>query len=268
MTLSSVCFPPYCPNHQTLLLTVTTRNKSYTLPFAHRRNIARLALNPRGNLLLSVDEDGRAILTNIPRRVVLYHFSFKGEVSALAFSPSGRYFAAGIGRQIEVWHTPSTPDVADGDLEFAPFVRHRVYTGHFDSIRSMEWSSDSRFFLTASKDLTAKIWSLDPEEGFIPTTLGGHRQGVVGAWFSKDQETVGMVGALLSHNAVSLTLRRYIQLARTELYSSGNTCCGQEYQKAKKWMMIICNGESQRDTTSCKTTRMSHVQHFTLSQIY
>lgn len=165
-------------------------NKSYTLPFAHRRNIARLALNPRGNLLLSVDEDGRAVLTNIPRRVVLYHFSFKGEVSALAFSPSGRHFAVGIGRQIEVWHTPSTPDVADGDLEFAPFVRHRVYTGHFDSVRSIEWSGDSRFFLTASKDLTAKIWSLDPEEGFIPTTLGGHRQGVVGAWFSKDQETV------------------------------------------------------------------------------
>lgn len=165
-------------------------NKSYTLPFAHRRNIARLALNPRGNLLLSVDEDGRAVLTNIPRRVVLYHFSFKGEVSALAFSPSGRHFAAGIGRQIEVWHTPSTPDVADGDLEFAPFVRHRVYTGHFDSVRSIEWSGDSRFFLTASKDLTAKIWSLDPEEGFIPTTLGGHRQGVVGAWFSKDQETI------------------------------------------------------------------------------
>ncbi|ORX97444.1 WD40-repeat-containing domain protein [Clohesyomyces aquaticus] len=165
-------------------------SKSYTLPFAHRRNIARLALNPRGNLLLSVDEDGRAILTNVPRRIALYHFSFRGEVSALAFAPSGRHFAAGIGRQIEVWHTPSTPDVADGDLEFAPFVRHRIYTGHFDNVRSIEWSTDSRFFLSASKDLTARIWSMDPEEGFVPTTLGGHRQGVVGAWFSKDQETI------------------------------------------------------------------------------
>merc|ERR1711977_396191 len=48
-------------------------NKSHTLPFAHRKNIARLALNPKGNLLLSIDEDGRAILTNLPRRVTLYH---------------------------------------------------------------------------------------------------------------------------------------------------------------------------------------------------
>ncbi|KAF2402943.1 periodic tryptophan protein-like protein 2 [Trichodelitschia bisporula] len=166
-------------------------NKSYTLPFAHRRNISRIALNPRGNLLLSVDEDGRAILTHLPRRIALYHFSFRGALTALAFSPSGRYFAAGIGRQIEVWHTPSTPDTSgDGGLEFAPFIRHRTYTGHFDEVQSIEWSSDSRFFLSAAKDLTAKIWSLDPEEGFVPTTLAGHRQPVRNAWFSKDQETI------------------------------------------------------------------------------
>ncbi|KAF2871108.1 WD40-repeat-containing domain protein [Massariosphaeria phaeospora] len=175
-------------------------SKSYTLPFAHRRNIARLALNPRGNLLLSVDEDGHAILTNVPRRIALYHFSFQGEVTALAFAPSGRHFAVGIGRRIEIWHTPSTPDVAEGgDLEFAPFVRHRTLTSHFDNVQSIEWSRDSRFFLSASKDLTARIWSVDPEEGFVPTTLGGHRQAVMGAWFSKDQEiiyTVSKDGAL------------------------------------------------------------------------
>ncbi|KAK8164707.1 WD40-repeat-containing domain protein [Phyllosticta citrichinensis] len=175
-------------------------NKSFTLPFAHRRNIHRIALNPQGNLLLTVDEDGRAILSNVPRRIALYHFSFKSPVSSLVFAPSGRQFAAAIGRQVEVWHTPSTPDSGnDGELEFAPFVRHRVYTGHYDLVQSIEWSSDSRFFLTASKDLTARIWSLDPEEGFVPTTLAGHRQAVVGAWFSKNQEimyTVSKDGAL------------------------------------------------------------------------
>jgi periodic tryptophan protein 2 len=111
-------------------------------------------------------------------------------VNALAFAPSGRHFAVGIGRQIEVWHTPSTPDVADGDLEFAPFVRHRIFLGHFDTVQSIEWSSDSRFFLSASKDMTTRIWSLDAEEGFAQTTMSGHRQAVVGAWFSKDQETI------------------------------------------------------------------------------
>ncbi|KAK2602438.1 hypothetical protein N8I77_008968 [Diaporthe amygdali] len=166
-------------------------NKSYTLPFAHRKNIARIGLTPQGNLLLTIDEDGQAILTNIARRIAIYNFSFKSGVTALSFSPSGRYFAVGLGRKLEVWHVPSTPDAhPDGELEFAPFVKHHTHTGHFDDVRHIEWSSDSRFFLSASKDLTARIWSLNQEEGFIPTVLSGHRQGVVGAYFSKDQETI------------------------------------------------------------------------------
>jgi periodic tryptophan protein 2 len=145
-------------------------------------------LTPLGNLLLSVDEEGRAILTNVPRRIAVHHFSFKSPVSALTFSPSGLQFAVGVGRHIEVWHTPELN--VNGGPEFAPFVRHRVYTGHHDTVQSIEWSSDSRFFLTAAKDLTARIWSLDPEDGFVPTTLAGHREGVCGAWFSKDQESI------------------------------------------------------------------------------
>jgi periodic tryptophan protein 2 len=127
----------------------------------------------------------------VPRRIVLHNFSFKGAISALSFSPSGRYFAVGVGRHIEVWHTPSIPDSStDGELEFAPFARHMVYTGHYDTVQNIEWSSDSRFFLSAAKDLTSRIWSLDPEDGFVPTVLAGHRAGVCGAWFSKDQETI------------------------------------------------------------------------------
>ncbi|KAL9100818.1 MAG: hypothetical protein Q9163_003848 [Psora crenata] len=166
-------------------------NKSYTLPFSHRRNIFRIALNPRGNLLLTVDEDGKAILSSFHRRLALYHFSFKGPISALAFSPSGHHFAVGLGRLVEVWHTPQTVDANTEDgLEFAPFVRHRVYTGHHDAVQSLEWSGDSRFFLSGAKDLTARIWSLDPEQGFLPTTLAGHKDSVLGAWFSNNQETI------------------------------------------------------------------------------
>ncbi|KAK1594899.1 WD40-repeat-containing domain protein [Colletotrichum navitas] len=166
-------------------------NKSHTLPFAHRKNISRIGLTPRGNLLLSIDEDGQAILTNVLRRIAIYRFSFRSSVTALSFSPSGRHFAVGLGRKIEVWHVPSTPDAnAEGELEFAPFVKYHTHTQHFDDVRSIEWSSDSRFFLSTSKDLTARIWSLNQEEGFVPTVLSGHKQAVVGAWFSEDQETI------------------------------------------------------------------------------
>lgn len=76
---------------------------------------------------------------------------------------------------------------------------HREYGGHFDDLKSLSWSGDSRFFVSASKDMTARIWSLDPEEGFEPTSLSGHREGVKNAWFSANQEsvyTVSQDGAL------------------------------------------------------------------------
>ncbi|KAL2846019.1 WD40-repeat-containing domain protein [Aspergillus pseudodeflectus] len=166
-------------------------NISYTLPFAHRTNIHRLDLTPRGNILLSVDEHGRAILTNFHRRVQIYNFSFKGRISALKFSPDGRHFAVGVGRRLQLWHTPETPSVGtDGEIDFAPFVLHRDLAGHFDEVEHIEWSSDSRFLLTASKDMTSRVWSLNPEDGFEPTTLSGHRQGVKAAFFSGDQEII------------------------------------------------------------------------------
>lgn len=162
------------------------------MPFSHRTNIDRLDLSPKGNLLLTVDENGRAILTNFQRRIAIHHFSFKGRVSALKFSPSGRHFAVGVGRRLQIWQTPSTPGTeTNGEIEFAPFVLHRDLAAHFDNIESVEWSSDSRFLLTAAKDLTARVWSMDPEEGFEPTTLAGHRQGVVAAYFNATQEVVG-----------------------------------------------------------------------------
>ena len=142
-------------------------------------------------MLLSVDENGRAILTNFPRRIPIYHFSFRDPVTTIQFAPSGRFFAVGIGRRIEIWHTPETPDSTEnGTLEFAPFVLYRKYVGHFDDIQSIEWSGDSRFFISASNDRTIKVWSLDKEGGFASTTLAGHRGDVKGAWFSRDQETI------------------------------------------------------------------------------
>lgn len=108
---------------------------------------------------------------------------------------------------MQIWQTPSTPGTeTNGEIEFAPFVLHRDLAAHFDSILNIEWSSDSRFLLTASRDLTARVWSLDPEDGFEPTTLSGHRQGLITAHFDANQEkiyTVSQDGALFRWEYVS-----------------------------------------------------------------
>lgn len=159
---------------------------TFTFPFETRKNIARIALSPQSTLLIAIDEDGHAVLVNYVRRTVLHHFNFKETIREISFAPNGKYFAVAVDKFVQVWKTPAYTE----DRDFAPFVRHRVYTGHYDAVSSITWSNDSRFFLTGSKDLTSRIYSLDPEEGFVATTLSGHRDAVINAFFSKDQETI------------------------------------------------------------------------------
>lgn len=170
-------------------------SKSFTFNYEHRKNIARIALNKQNTLLLSVDEDGRAILVNFISRTVLHHFNFKDYVLDLKFSPNGEYFAIATNRFIQVWKTPDYGE----DRQFAPFVRHRVYAGHYADVLSVNWSQDSRFFISTSKDMTSRIFSLLSEESEVAMTLAGHRDYVVDAFFNETQEiiyTISKDGAL------------------------------------------------------------------------
>lgn len=170
-------------------------NKSFTFNYQHRKNIARIALNKQGTLMISVDEDGRAILVNFVSRVVLHHFNFKGEVHDLQFSNDGHYFAIAMDRFVQIWRTPDYSE----DRQFAPFVRYRNYAGHYNDVLSITWSKDSRFLISTSKDLTARIFSLHSEDSEAKMTLSGHRDYVMQAFFDETQEiiyTISKDGAL------------------------------------------------------------------------
>jgi hypothetical protein len=39
--------------------------------------------------------------------------------------------------------------------------------------------------------MSARLYTLDPVEGFLPKSFGGHRDVVLGAYFSADEKTVG-----------------------------------------------------------------------------
>jgi periodic tryptophan protein 2 len=136
-------------------------NKSFTFPFQNRKNIAAIALSPNGNILISVDEgestlcqlsspplmccndtDGRSLLVNFRRGIVLHHFNFKKPVNAIEFSPNGSFIAVTHESHVQVWKTPNHLV-----REFAPFNLHRTYTGHHDEVLSIVWSPDSQFVM-------------------------------------------------------------------------------------------------------------------------
>ncbi|ORY31612.1 WD40-repeat-containing domain protein [Naematelia encephala] len=174
-------------------------NKSRTLNFENRKNIACIALSPNGNLLLSIDEDGRALLVHFRKGTTLHHITFHKPVNCAAFSPDGKYIAITHGNIVQIWTTPSTI-VRD----FAPFTLYGEYTGHNDEVVSITWSKTGRYFLTTGRDMTARLFTLDPLRGFKPKSFGGHRDVVLGAWFSDDEKTIYTVsrdGAVFTWNA-------------------------------------------------------------------
>ncbi|KAJ3936214.1 MAG: WD40 repeat-like protein [Lentinula lateritia] len=197
---SNICGTVYCQGNvlftadgNSLLSPVGNRvssfdllnNKSFTFPFENRKNIAKIALSPDGNVLISVDGDGRALLVNYKRGVVLHHFDFKKPVKDISFSPDGKFIAVTHGSHIQVWQTPNHLV-----REFAPFVLHRTYTGHMDDVLSIQWAEDSQCFITTSRDMTARLFTLHPVKDYRPKTFAGHRDAVLGAYFSKDGNTI------------------------------------------------------------------------------
>eukprot|EP00775_Hariotina_reticulata_P006700 gene6700-6923_t len=155
-----------------------THSIGQTLPFENLTQIRTLCLSPDGQLLLSVDDAGRALLVARQRRVLLHHFSFKGPVAAAAFSPDGKFIAAAVGKLLQVWHSPGY------EKQLMPLHLHRTYGTCHDTITALDWSSDSQFIAVASKDLTARIYSLNPIPGFKPPTLSGHKDSLVGVFFT------------------------------------------------------------------------------------
>lgn len=85
-------------------------------------------------------QDGRALLVNVRRGIVLHHFNFQKPVKAIKFSPDGKYIAVTHSSHVQVWKTPNHLV-----REFAPFVLHRTYTGHHDEVLSIEWAPDSKY---------------------------------------------------------------------------------------------------------------------------
>jgi periodic tryptophan protein 2 len=170
-------------------------NASTTFPFEARHNIDKLALSPNGALLLAVDVNGKCLLINYHRKVVLHHHSFKGEVSDVKFSPNGKMIAVAVGSHVQLWRCPGFT------LDYSPFSLLRELPGHYDTITALSWSPDSEFLLTSSKDMTARLYPILQFKDFPGALLSGHRDEVLGAWFSKDMKSIFSVskdGALFA----------------------------------------------------------------------
>ena len=143
-------------------------------------------LSPDGRILISIDVDGFALIINMIKRVVIAHFNFRDQVSAIAFSPDNKFFFVATDTKCKVFESPSIEHKT-----FSPLVLYKKYGNlHSQTITGVTWSHDSRFILTWSKDLTLKLISLHKIPHFLPITFAGNKKSIVSAFFSADSKRI------------------------------------------------------------------------------
>ena len=103
----------------------------------------------------------------------------------MKISSNGKFLAVAIQKSLRIYEMPCLAK------EFEPLVLYKNYTRwQNDTIISINWSSDSRFILTGSKDTTVRLMNLYKLNNYIPFMFTGHKRKIVNAFFSEDNKRI------------------------------------------------------------------------------
>ena len=177
------------------------------------------AFSPRGDELLTVSPKGqiaiwdtKALSSAATPQPTLTSGEGPGRGLA-AMSLDGKWIAALKGNTVELFRRDNLS------------VPMRKLEGHKGDIKSLQFSRDSKWLLTASADKTARIWPVDRSD--LPKKLeGGHSANLASASFSPDgrwvvtggaDSTIGVWDAQTTKQLVSL--RRHSEAVNSVEFS-------------------------------------------------
>ncbi|GCE15267.1 WD40 repeat domain-containing serine/threonine protein kinase [Tengunoibacter tsumagoiensis] len=140
-------------------------------PSEARRSFPQTQVSDQFRASHQEDGSGTNCSTVAPQLPLVYEQP-GGRINALAWSPNGKYLAAGgEAPSLHLWN-PLT-----GQIE-------KVLSGHLQQITAVSWSVDSRFVATASQDKTVRVWNIASGQAFRCYT--GHAASVNGIAWSPD----------------------------------------------------------------------------------
>lgn len=159
-----------------------------TLKIECRQDISHILLVERtqktDRFAVIVDKGGIVLFVNLTSQVILARMSLKKRVTAAAVSPNQKYVSFAYGTEISTWEMPSR----ESQWRFAKIWEQRA---HADRCTSLVWSKDSNYILTASRDVTVKIWAVSPPTTeWHPLAFVDHRTPVIYACFSEDNRQI------------------------------------------------------------------------------
>jgi periodic tryptophan protein 2 len=124
-------------------------NLTHTFDCEARSDIKHLAISPDSKILIAIDSEGYSIIINLITRRIVSYFNFKSAVTSISFSPNGLFLAVATNLAFRIFEAPSLW------RSFETLLQYKKFKGcHTDTIISLDWSPDSKFIVTASKDLT------------------------------------------------------------------------------------------------------------------
>ena len=172
------------------------RGQSTTLDFEHPSTITHAAVSNDGKYIISCDRQNHVIISQKGSNGFRYRRKFKHPITAVAFG--AKCFALASAKKITVYKHPGnvTP--------LKPFVSSKRVGGHYQSVSSISFSPDGRFFTTCSGDMTIRVFMVhdfveeeeeEERNEFVPLTLTGHRGRPLFATFDTDSRTIYSLGA-------------------------------------------------------------------------
>jgi len=133
-----------------------------TVPAAERIYLG-VAFSPDGTRFAAPAEPGGVTIWDSETgEEVITLTGYDAKLTTVAFSPDGRFLAAGSDRTL----TPPVWDVETGELLF-------TLDGHADTVRAVSFSPDGRRLVTGSGDGTARVWDARTGEELAVLDLGG-----------------------------------------------------------------------------------------------
>ncbi|KAH9285684.1 Periodic tryptophan protein 2 -like protein [Echinococcus granulosus] len=150
-------------NHVTIFHLL--RDEARTLFINSQFNLTHIAVSPILPIIFAVNTNGDGSLVSLLSGGVINTY---------------KYLAIAKNHCIMIFLAPE-PKRSANSLEL-----YRFLYGFQDSIKNIDWSSDSRFIIAGSEDMTARILSVKKCEKLIIYTLSGHKAPVFARFCGND----------------------------------------------------------------------------------
>uniref|UniRef100_A0A915KP00 Uncharacterized protein n=1 Tax=Romanomermis culicivorax TaxID=13658 RepID=A0A915KP00_ROMCU len=153
-------------------------HKSSTLSVESSFDIICIALGTGGNSLLIFDESGEGYYVNLASSTVIHRHSFFKIVKICKFSPDSQFFVVCRDSDALLFKAPG-PQTG----HYNPFFLDRTYALAHDSIITLDWSHDSKFFVCGSLDSGVRVCATKRYKNIYVYNLSGHSSAIVGCFF-------------------------------------------------------------------------------------